>query len=85
MQRLQVLRNGNEWVSTVTNTVCHRYVLLTRHSEVVLSVLIPTFTFEMPEKNIEWNVAGVWYPSLKEDRATPQMPLNVRPYKGSRV
>lgn len=64
-------------------TACRRSLI--PPSEVVLSVLVTAFTFELPEKTIEWNVAGVWYPSLKEDRAKPQMPLNVRPYKGTRV
>ena len=62
-----------------------RCELLTLPSEVVLSVLITSFTFELSDKHIEWNVAGVWYPSLKEDRTKPQMPLRVRPYKGAQA
>ncbi|KAI0733602.1 cytochrome P450 [Fomitopsis betulina] len=53
--------------------------------KVVLSVLVTAFTFDMPAKTIEWNVAPVWYPSLKEDRAKPQMPLDVKAYKSTRV
>ena len=54
-------------------------------AEVVLSVLVSSFTFELPDKPIEWNVAGVWYPTVGKDSNKPQLPLKVQMYKGSRV
>lgn len=54
-------------------------------AEVVLSVLVSTFTFELPDKPIEWNVAGVWYPTVGKGSNKPQLPLRVRIYKEPRV
>ena len=50
-------------------------------TEVVLSVLISNFTFELPEQPIVWNVSGVWYPSAEKERAKPQLPLKVGIYR----
>ncbi|KAH9936148.1 cytochrome P450 [Fomitopsis serialis] len=53
--------------------------------KVVLAVLLTAFTFELPEKSIVWNVAGVWYPSVDRASAKPEMPLKVGLYKGSQA
>lgn len=45
-------------------------------AEVVLATLIPAFSFELTEKPIEWNCAGVAYPSVGES-FKPEMPLRV--------
>ncbi|KAH9936146.1 cytochrome P450 [Fomitopsis serialis] len=49
--------------------------------KVVLSVLLTTFTFELPEKPVVWNVAGVWYPTVDKASSKPEMPLKVGLYK----
>ncbi|KZT73889.1 cytochrome P450 [Daedalea quercina L-15889] len=53
--------------------------------KIVLAVLVSNFTFELPDKPIEWNVSGVWYPTVGKDGQEPRMPLKVGLYKGSRV
>ncbi|KAI0927616.1 hypothetical protein AcV5_008103 [Taiwanofungus camphoratus] len=45
--------------------------------KVILSVLLSTFTFELTEKPIVWNVAGIWYPTVGKESNEPQMPLKV--------
>ncbi len=37
---------------------------------------MPAFSFELTDKPIEWNVAGVSYPSVGEN-FKPEMPLRV--------
>lgn len=54
-------------------------------TEVVLSVLLSNFTFELPDQPIVWNVSGVWYPSAEEERVKPQLPLKVGLYKQRHV
>ncbi|EED78842.1 predicted protein [Postia placenta Mad-698-R] len=49
--------------------------------KVVLSVMLSNFTFELTDKPIEWNVAGVWYPTVGKDSDLPQMLLKVGLYK----
>ncbi|OJT02021.1 Cytochrome P450 3A24 [Trametes pubescens] len=44
--------------------------------KVVLATLMPAFSFELTDKPIEWNVAGVSYPSVGEN-FKPEMPLRV--------
>ncbi|OJT02020.1 Docosahexaenoic acid omega-hydroxylase CYP4F3 [Trametes pubescens] len=44
--------------------------------KVVLATLIPAFKYELSDKPIEWNAAGVAYPSVGESRK-PEMPLRV--------
>ncbi|PCH40533.1 cytochrome P450 [Wolfiporia cocos MD-104 SS10] len=51
--------------------------------KVVLSVLLANFTFELTDKPIEWNVAGVWYPTVGKESNTPQLPLKVGLYKNN--
>ncbi|KAI0917649.1 hypothetical protein AcW1_010348 [Taiwanofungus camphoratus] len=46
--------------------------------KVVLAVLLSTFTFELTDKPIVWNVAGVWYPTVGKESNEPSMPLKVR-------
>ncbi|KAI8974228.1 cytochrome P450 [Trametes punicea] len=45
--------------------------------KVVLATLIAAFQFELSEKPISWNMAGVAYPSVGEDSTKPEMPLRV--------
>ena len=53
-------------------------------AEVVLSVLVSSFTFEkLPDKPIEWNVAPIWYPTVGKFSNIPQLPLRVRVYEAS--
>ena len=50
-------------------------------SEVVLSVLLSKFTFEMSDKEILWNVGSVWYPTVGRESNIPELPLKVGLYK----
>ncbi|CCM06150.1 uncharacterized protein FIBRA_09623 [Fibroporia radiculosa] len=45
--------------------------------KVVLSVLLSSFKFELTDKPIEWNVAGVRYPTVGKVSDVPQLPLRV--------
>ncbi|KAI0355902.1 cytochrome P450 [Trametes cingulata] len=45
--------------------------------KVVLAVLISTFTFELTEKRIWWNMAGVQYPSIDAEGEHAMFPLKV--------
>ncbi|KAI0648471.1 cytochrome P450 [Trametes meyenii] len=45
--------------------------------KIVLAMLIPAFKFELSDKTIIWNVAGVVYPSVGKDSPKPEMPLKV--------
>ncbi|EIW62374.1 cytochrome P450 [Trametes versicolor FP-101664 SS1] len=46
--------------------------------KVVLAVLISTFTFELTDKPVWWNMAGVQYPSADADGEHPGLPMKVR-------
>lgn len=48
--------------------------------EVVLAVMLSTFTFERTEKVIQWNIAGVSYPTV-EGNSQPQLPLKMGLYR----
>ena len=50
-------------------------------AEVVLSVLLSKFTFEMSDKEILWNVGSVWYPTVGRESNVPELPLKVSLYK----
>ncbi|KZT12276.1 cytochrome P450 [Laetiporus sulphureus 93-53] len=50
--------------------------------KVLLSVLLSTFVFESTGKPIEWNVSGVYYPTVGKESNTPSLPLKIRFYKG---
>ncbi|CCL98712.1 uncharacterized protein FIBRA_00716 [Fibroporia radiculosa] len=43
--------------------------------KVILSMLLPTFTFELTDKPITWNVATVYYPTASPEDTQPQLPL----------
>ncbi|EIW54990.1 cytochrome P450 [Trametes versicolor FP-101664 SS1] len=45
--------------------------------KVVLAVLLSTFTFELTEKPIYWNMATVQYPSTDPHGAHPELPMKV--------
>ncbi|KAL6306612.1 hypothetical protein BKA93DRAFT_824125 [Sparassis latifolia] len=45
--------------------------------KVVLSALLPKFTFELTHKPIVWNMAGVRYPTVGRESIKPEMPLKV--------
>lgn len=45
--------------------------------KVVLSVLLCTFTFELTEKMIFWNVASVRYPTVGREGNRAEMPMRV--------
>lgn len=47
------------------------------NAEVVLAVLISSFTFELTDKRIWWNMAGVQYPSTDERGEHPELPMKV--------
>ncbi|KAL6306606.1 cytochrome P450 monooxygenase [Sparassis latifolia] len=51
--------------------------------KVVLSVLLPSFTFEITEKPILWNLAGVRYPTIGAESLKAEMPLKVGLFKES--
>ena len=54
--------------------------------EVVLSVLVSTFTFESTGKSITWNMAGVIYPTMSRESETPEMFLKVGLYsEGAKI
>ncbi|CCM06147.1 uncharacterized protein FIBRA_09620 [Fibroporia radiculosa] len=53
--------------------------------KVVLSVLLANFTFELTDKPIVWNAAGVRYPTVGSVSNKPQMPLKVRLYQGAKA
>ena len=50
-------------------------------AEVVLAVLISNFTFELSDKEIVWNNAGVAYPSVGRESKKPELPLKVSPLR----
>jgi len=50
--------------------------------KVVLAVLLSKFAFELTEKPIEWNMAGVRYPTIGRNSDVAQMPLKVTLLKG---
>ena len=50
--------------------------------EVVLSLLLSNFKFDLSDKPIVWNNAGVAYPTVGRDSRKPEMPLKVSVIKG---
>ena len=48
--------------------------------EVLLAVVVANFTFDLTEKPIVWNVAGVRYPTVGWESNKAEMPMNVRLY-----
>lgn len=51
--------------------------------EVVLSLLISKFTFELSDKPIVWNISGIRFPTVGVDGTKPELPLKVSLYKDS--
>ena len=45
--------------------------------EIVLSMLISNFKFELPEKPITWNFAGISYPTMGYTSTKPEMLLKL--------
>ena len=46
-------------------------------SEIVLSMLISNFKFELPGKPIAWNFAGISYPTMGYTSTKPEMLLKL--------
>ncbi|KAH9919306.1 cytochrome P450 [Fomitopsis serialis] len=46
----------------------------------VLSVLVSTFTFELSDKPIAWNMAGIMYPTAGKESSNPSLPMKVGLY-----
>ena len=46
-------------------------------TEVVLTVLLSTFKFELTDKRIYWNLAPFVYPSVVPYGSKPELPLKV--------
>ncbi len=46
-------------------------------TEIVLSVLLTAFKFELTDKPITWNSSAVYYPTMGEERTKPEMLLKV--------
>ena len=53
-------------------------------AEVVLSLLISHFTFEMSDKHIVWNISGIRFPTVGVNGTKPELPLKVSLYEGSK-
>ena len=51
--------------------------VLTGSVEVVLSVLLPAFSFELTDRPIAWNTSAVSYPTMGEESSRPEMLLKV--------
>ncbi|KAI0333103.1 cytochrome P450 [Cubamyces sp. BRFM 1775] len=45
--------------------------------KIVLATLLPAFKFELSDKPIFWNAAGITYPSVGDYKRPPEMPLKV--------
>ncbi len=75
IKRLQILAARNELVVHAAFRQCKP--VADRIAEVILAVLISTFTFELTEKHVYWNMATVQYPSTDPRGALPELPLKV--------
>ena len=47
-------------------------------SEVVLAILLSSFTFELTDQEITWNSSAVMYPTMGEESTKAEMLLKVR-------
>ncbi|KAI1786411.1 cytochrome P450 [Ganoderma leucocontextum] len=47
-------------------------------AEVILTVLLPAFSFELTDKPIFWNSSAVSYPTMNKDSTRPEMLLKVK-------
>ncbi|OBZ67957.1 Docosahexaenoic acid omega-hydroxylase CYP4F3 [Grifola frondosa] len=50
--------------------------------KVVLSILMANFTFELADKPIQWNLAGVSYPTAGKESNNPEMSMKVKLFQG---
>ena len=61
--------------------VCSCYLTRTKlteeSTEVVLTVLLSTFKFELTDKHTYWNLAPFVYPSVVPYGSKPELPLKV--------
>lgn len=48
------------------------------HTEVVLSEMLANFTFELSERPVVWNIAGVAYPTVSTASTKQELWLRVR-------
>ena len=55
-----------------------QYQLLMHILEVVLSELLTNFAFELSDKPVVWNLAGVSYPSISTESTKGELWLKVR-------
>ena len=53
-------------------------------AKVILSVILPRFTFEKSEKPVVWNLGGVRYPAVGKYGGKACLPMKVSLYKGGR-
>ena len=65
------------WVSSSLATAVLTNLFFSRCAEVVLAVLLSTFRFELSDKSIYWNLAGVVYPSVQKEGSEAEMPMKV--------
>ncbi|KAI0659728.1 cytochrome P450 [Cubamyces menziesii] len=49
--------------------------------KVVLAVLLSSFKFELSDKHVYWNLAGVQYPSVDSEGNHPELPMKVTSLK----
>ena len=78
LKRLSVLAVRNEYVffCYVVRT-SSRFILLIL-PEVILSLLLESFTFSLSEKEIIWNLGALQTPSIEKSKdGKPQLPLKV--------
>lgn len=50
---------------------------MTTLTEVVLATLLESFRFEMTNKEVVWNMAGVKYPTVGKDSSYAEFPMKV--------
>lgn len=80
MQWLQILTTRDECVADSPNySFSHTELTFLALSEVILSILIGSFKFSLPENKDEivWNLAGVRYPTVGKDSDKPRFPMRV--------
>ena len=53
--------------------------ILNLSAEVVLAVLLTSFSFELTERPITWNTSAVIYPTMGLESTKPEMLLKVQP------
>jgi len=51
----------------------------------VLATVVESFRFELPEKEIGWNYAGIAFPTAGEDGHTAELPLKVSLVRGNHL